>query len=530
MPAHTAEYDHILVGAGSAGCVLANRLSADPARRVLLLEAGPPDRNPDIRVPLAWSRLLKSEVDWDCATVAEEALAGRSIYWPRGKTLGGSSSINAMVYLRGHREDFDEWARLGNPGWSSADVLRLFRKSEHNERGADNYHGTGGPLNVADLRSPHLLTTAFLSACFEAGLPCNPDFNGPEQDGAGLVQVTQKAGRRYSCADAFLRPALGRPNLAVHTGAHATRILFTGRRAVGVAYQAGGRPVTARAQREVVLCGGAVHSPHLLLLSGIGPAEHLRTHGIPLVHDLAGVGQNLQDHLLVLVLYQARGVRSLVSAGSLPNLVRYLLWKRGPLTSPVMEAAGFVRTRKGLAAPDLEVGFGPVLFLDEGLTAPTEHGFSLGGVLLRPRSTGQVCLRSADPLAPPHIEPRYLCDESGEDLRTLVEGVRLLRRIAGAPALERFRGGEIAPGVACRTDEDVERFIRTRAQTIYHPVGTCKMGVDDLAVVDPRLRVRGLEGLRVADASVMPTNVRGHTNAAAIMVGEKAAELILQDG
>jgi choline dehydrogenase len=456
-------------------------------------------------------------------------LAGAGDLLAAGQDVGGGSSINAHIYCRGHREDFDEWARQGNAGWGYADVLPDFKKSEHNERGADAFHGAGGALNVADQCDPHPLSRVFVRAAAQVDIPENPDFNGREQDGVGLLQVTLKRGRRWSCADAFLRPALRRRNLTVRTGAHAQRVLFEGKRAVGVAYTAGGRARVARGLREIILCGGAVNSPQLLLLSGVGPPDHLREGGIEVIQESPGVGQNLQDHLVVLVHYRARGVASLLSAKSRGHLFRYLCFKRGWLTSSVLEAAAFVRSREGLPAPDLELGFAPVLYLNQGLTAPTEHGFTLGACLLRPRSTGSVRLQSRDPLCPPRIDPRYLSDEGDQDLRTLAEGVRLLRRIADAAAFQPYNGGEIAAGPPCRAGGDTEPYIRSRAQTIYHPVGTCKMGVDGWAVVDPCLRVRGVTGLRVADASVMPTEVRGHTNAAAVLIGEKAAGMILRE-
>ncbi len=519
-------YDYVIVGAGSAGCVLAHRLSEDPGVRVLLLEAGGRDAAREIHIPAAFSKLFKTEVDWDFATAPQAHLHGRRLYWPRGKVLGGSSSINAMIYIRGHRADYDHWAALGNPGWSYDDVLPYFVKAEHNERGASAYHGVGGPLNVADLRQANPLSRAFVEAAAQAGIPRNPDFNGARQEGAGLCQVTQKRGRRWSTARAYLRPALRRPNLSVVTGAHVLRVAMEGRRAAGVVYERGGRQERVLAGREVILCGGAIGSPHLLLRSGVGPAAHLRAHGIDVAHDLPGVGRNLQDHLAYGVRYAVTAPITLLNAESPANLVRYLLFGRGMLTSNVAEALAFVRTRAALPAPDLQFHFAPVYYVDHGLAPPPFHGMSLGVTLLQPRSAGYVGLGAAGPLAQPEIQPQFLSDE--EDLRVMVEGVRLARRIFQAPAFDAYRGAELTPGAHAQRDDDLYEDIRENAEHLYHPVGTCKMGADALAVVDAQLRVHGVEGLRVVDASVMPTVVRGNTNAPTIMIAEKAADMIRQ--
>jgi choline dehydrogenase len=424
-------YDHLIVGAGSAGCVLAGRLSEHPGRRVLLLEAGPPDRKPEIRIPAAFARLFRTDLDWDYATEPEDGTYGRAIYWPRGRMLGGSSSMNAQIYVRGHRADFDTWAELAGPDWGFKEVLAYFKRAESNQLRPSAFHGTGGPLDVTDLRDPSPLSVAFVEAAAEAGIPRNDDFNGAELDGVGLLQVNQRRGRRWSAADAYLRPALRRDNLSVITGAHVTRVIFERGRAVGVAYTVGGNQRTAHA-REILLCGGAVNSPQLLLLSGVGPQEQLGDHGIPVVCDVPGVGRNLQDHLAVGVLTAARQPLTLVSAQSKRNLVRWLLTGRGMLSSNVAEAAAFVRSEPALPAPDLELIFAPVLFLDEGLTQPTEHGVTAGPVLLTPTSIGSIVLRSADPFERPVIRPSYLSDAGGHDLRRLIEGLRLTRRILQA--------------------------------------------------------------------------------------------------
>jgi choline dehydrogenase len=519
-------YDYIVVGAGTAGCVLANRLSESPATRVLLLEAGPADTKMEIHVPAAFSKLFKSAVDWNYETVPQSELGGRRLYWPRGKMLGGTSSMNAQMHVRGNRADYDGWAALGNAGWSYDNVLPYFRKSERNERGPSPYRGTDGPLNVARLREPNPATRAFLEAAQQAGLARSDDINGARQDGVDYTQVTQKHGRRWSAADAYLRPAAHRRNLSIVTDAHATRILFERRHAVGVEYLVKGRRETARATREVIVAGGAVNSPQLLMLSGVGPAAHLRERGIEVVLNLPGVGQHLQDHLACGVIVFARQPVTLVAAESPANLLRYLLLRRGPLTSNVGEACGFVRSSAELEAPDLELIFAPVPYLEHGLVKPPGHGITVGAILLLPKSTGSITLRSANPLDAPVIDPRYLSDPDGRDFRLLVAGMKLAHRVMRSPALAAFAGEPMQPGRELRTDAEFEALVRERSETLYHPVGTCRMGSDAMAVVDAQLRVRGLEALRVVDASVMPEMIRGHTNSPTVMIAEKAADLI----
>jgi choline dehydrogenase len=519
-------YDYILVGAGTAGCVLANRLTESAATRVLLLEAGPADTKTEIRIPAAFSKLFKTAVDWNYETVPQPELAGRRLYWPRGKMLGGTSSMNAQMHVRGNRADYDGWAALGNAGWSYDDVLPYFRKSEHSELGPSPYRGTDGPLNVARLREPNPATRAFLEAAQQAGLGRSEDVNGARQDGADYTQVTQKRGRRWSVADAYLRPASRRKNLSIVTDAHATRILFERRRAVGVEYLVKGRRETALAAREVIVAGGAINSPQLLMLSGVGPAAHMREHGIEPVLDLPGVGQHLQDHLACGVIVFARQPVTLVTAESPANLLRYLFLRRGPLTSNVGEACGFVRSSAELEVPDLELIFAPVPYLEHGLVKPPGHGITVGAILLQPKSTGSITLRSANPLGAPVIDPRYLSDPDGLDFRTLVAGMKLAHRVMRSPALAAFAGEPIQPDREPRTDADFEALVRERSETLYHPVGTCRMGAEAMAVVDAQLRVRGLEALRVVDASVMPQIIRGHTNSPTVMIAEKAADLI----
>jgi choline dehydrogenase len=503
-------HDYVIVGAGAAGCVLAARLTEDPDVSVLLLEAGAKGRKLEIRIPAAFSRLYRSSVDWGYDTAPQPALDGREIVFPRGKALGGSTAINAMMVLRGHPADQAAW---GVPGWGWDDVVPAYERS----RGAF-------PLEPPRDRSP--LTDAFLDASVAAGIARSADLNGADIEGAGLVPLSQQGGRRFSVADGYLRPAVRRPNLTVVTGCHVTRVLLERGAAVGVAYVADGGEEEAQAGREVILAAGAINTPQLLLLSGIGPREELERHGIDLVHDLPGVGRNLLDHLANGILVHTRDAETLYSAESLPNLLRWLVRGRGPLTSNVAEAVAFVRTDPDLEAPDLELLFAPVLFEEEGLKRPSAHGLTVASILLQPRSAGEVRLRSADPLDPPVIDPCYLSDPGGDDARLLLHGIRLARRIVATEPLARFVEAELLPGEEAQDDDALLAHVRQSSQTLYHPVGTCRLGLDDGAVVDPELRVRGIGRLRVIDASVIPRLPRGHTSWPTVMVAERGADLV----
>jgi choline dehydrogenase len=524
MPAKTNAYDYIIVGAGSAGCVLAARLTEDPHARVLLLEAGGPDKAKKIRIPAAFSKLYKTEMDWNYSTEPEPCLHNRRLYWPRGKMLGGSSSMNAMIYVRGNRLDFDHWASLGNEGWSFKDVLPYFKKSEMQQRGESEYHGASGPLHVAELRCVNPLTRAFLEAAAALGVPRNADFNGEMQDGAGLYQVTQKNGSRHSAADAYLKPALDRKNLTVVTNAHVSRIVLENQRAVGVEYFHATGTNVARAGREVILAGGSISSPQLLLLSGIGPADEIKRAGIRAVCELPGVGKNLQDHPMVSVGYLCTKPVSMATAESLSNLIRYFVLKRGPLVSNVAEAGAFLRTREGSQIPDLQLLFGAAYYVNHGFSPRKDHCFGFGPALVAPESRGSISLKSSNPLDLPAIRANYLSADA--DMRVIVEGVKFSRQLAKQWPLAQFCGDELHPGGRIQTDEEIAEFIRAEAQTLYHPVGTCKMGNDTMAVVDSQLRVHGIERLRVIDASVMPRIIAGNTNAPTIMIAEKAADMI----
>jgi choline dehydrogenase len=518
-------YEYVIVGAGSAGCVLANRLTEDAKTTVLLLEAGLPDRKQEIHIPAAFSKLLKTEYDWAYYTEKQPYLNWRSLFWPRGKVLGGSSSINAMIYIRGNYCDYDHWHDLGNEGWSALEVLPYFKKTENQERGASKYHGIGGPLNVADLRYINPVSQTFVEAGIEAGFPRNSDFNGLELEGVGFYQVTQKNGCRHSAAAAYLQPILHRSNLTIVTQAQVTRLLFEGTRVVGITYVQNGETHQIKIAKEVILSGGAINSPQILMLSGIGCADHLKSLGIPLCVNLPGVGQNLQDHLGVAVAYKCTKPLTLANAGKTVDILKYLVFRNGPLTSNIAEAGGFVKTRPELNAPDLQLLFAPVYFLNHGFIQQKGHGFTCGPILLYPQSKGSIRLRSSNPLEPPAIQPNYLASET--DLQFLVEGVKLARQIVQMRAFDSFRGEEVVPGSQVQHSEQIREFIRNTAQTLYHPVGTCKMGNDPMSVVNSQLQVHGVEGLRVVDASIMPSIVGGNTNAPTIMIAEKAADLIL---
>lgn len=527
------EYDYLVVGAGSGGCALAARLAdALPERTIALLEAGPDDHHWLVKTPLGLAGLVpfKSARNWAFHTTPQPALDGRRGYQPRGRGLGGSSSINAMIYTRGHPLDYDAWADAGCPGWRWQDVLPYFKRAEHNERGADAWHGTQGPLNVADLRSPNPFSMRFVEAGRQAGFAVNGDFNGASQEGVGLYQVTQKNGERWNAARAYLHGRT-RQNLHVMTGTSALRIVFEGRRAVGVEVQRGGRRETLRARAEVVLAAGAFNSPQLLMCSGIGPTEHLQSLGIPALVEAPGVGANLQDHLDViinkcvpssdLIGFSPAGIAHLSGA-----LFGYLRERRGVFSSNVAEAGGFLSSQPGLDRPDLQLHFLVGISDDHNRKLHVRHGFSCHVCVLRPKSRGNVTLASADARQAPVIDPRFLSEP--EDLEGLLRGLRIVRKILAAPALAEFGGKELY-SQDVQSDDGLRALIRARADTIYHPVGTCRMGSDAAAVVDPQLRVRGVERLRVVDASVMPTLIGGNTNAPTIMIAEKAADLMRHD-
>ena len=519
------EADYVIVGAGSAGCTLAARLSEDPSVSVLLLEAGGKSVHPNVAIPAAFAKQFKTRLDWEYATEPEPGCFNRSLYVPRGRGLGGSSSMNAMLYVRGRPLDYDMWEAQNCPGWGWKDVEPYFLRAENNERGASEHHAVGGPLNVADQRSPRRLTMRFLAAAEAAGIPRIPDYNGPEQDGASIVQVTQRKGRRFSAADAYIRPNASRHNLEVVTRCQVQRVEIENGRATGVRYRdRRGREQLARAAREVLLSAGAIGSPQLLMLSGIGPADHLRELGLPVALDLPGVGENLQDHPYVVCIWESRVAESLYGADKPKALLEWLLRRTGPLTSSVAEAFAFVRSRAGLPAADLQYHFAPAYFNDNGFDEFDGHAFTSGPVLISPKSRGRVWLRSSDPSDKPHILTNSLTEP--EDVQALVAGVKLAREIVEKPPLAEAVAREIFPGSGVEDDADLEDDVRRRVELLYHPVGTCRMGSDDLAVVDPQLRVRGLEGLRVVDASIMPLIPGGNTNAPTIMVGERAADLI----
>ncbi|MEP0323981.1 GMC family oxidoreductase [Bauldia litoralis] len=538
--AEAATYDHIVIGAGSAGCVVANRLSADPDRTVLLIEAGGKDRHPLVRLPMLMGKLMHSGIyNWRYHTEPEPEFDNREVYWPRGKALGGTSTINGMIYVRGNRADYDRWAQMGNPGWSYAEVLPYFRKSESHVERHDAYHGDDGPLTVCRARGHSPLYDRFIEAGVEAGYTSNDDFNGEVQDGFGRYDFTIRDGKRWSTSRAFLRPVMNRPNLTVATHALTHRIVIEKGRAVGVEYERGGKTIVARATREIVLSAGAVNAPQILMLSGIGDADELKQHGIAPVHHLPGVGRNLQDHVDVCVVYEINQPLTLYSDLRVDRLTRAIvegtLFGRGVATTFPYEGGAFVRSRPGLAAPDIQAHFMPALEKTANLHWPKpfqrarvedNHGVTIRVGPVNPESRGRITLRSADPRDPPRIFANYLATQFDKD--TTIAGVQIIREVMAQPAFADILGEEIAPGPDKVSDADLMQWLKKAGGTTLHPVGTCKMGTDAEAVVDPELKVHGIDGLRVADASIMPIIASGNTNAPTIMIGEKAADMVLK--
>jgi len=527
-----AEFDYVIIGAGSAGCVLANRLSADPSRRVLLIEAGPPDSYIWIHIPVGYFKTMHNpRTDWCMRTEPDPGLNGRQIQWPRGRVLGGSSSINGLLYVRGQPEDYDQWRQLGCTGWSYDDVLPYFRRSEDQERGESAFHGVGGPLAVSNMRVQRDVCDAYIAAAEEIGIPRNDDFNGATQEGAGYFQLTARNGRRCSAAVGYLNPVKRRPNLHIATGALVHRILVEGGRATGVELEIGGTRQRVRAANEVLLSAGAINSPHLLELSGIGRGDVLQDIGVPVAQELPGVGENLQDHLQARSVYRSNRptLNDEVNHPLRKMLIGldYMARRRGPMTMGASQVCIFARTHPSKATPDVQFHIQPLSADKPGDGLHRYSAFTASVCQLRPESRGRLLPRSSDPREAVAIHPNYLATLT--DQRTLVDGMKLARRLAATRALGSYIVEELAPGPSVQTDGDLLENARNTATTIYHPVGTCKMGTDPGAVVDARLRVRGVRGLRVVDASIMPTLVSGNTNAPAIMIGEKAASMILED-
>ena len=518
------QYDYIVIGAGSAGCVVAARLSEKAENKVLLLEAGGPDAQQEIHIPAAWPSLQQTEVDWGYVTTPQEHCNKQIFEMARGKVYGGSSSINAMIYQRGNPADYDGWAKLGNEGWSWEEVLPYFKKSQNQERGESEFHGVGGALNVADLRDPNPLSLAFVEAAQQVGLQKNDDFNDGEQEGIGLYQVTQKNGMRHSAAVAFLHPALKRENFTAIPFAMVTRLTFDGTRCTGAVYIKDGEEHTVSVTKEVIICSGAFNSPQLLMLSGIGAKDELEKHGIEVIKDLPGVGKNLQDHIVVGVRYYSTQAVSLAGAENEAEAKKFEVERTGMLTSNLGEAGGFVKYTSDENSPAIQFHFIPSLMDDE---LPDTHGFAIVPGIVTPKSIGYIELQSADPHEPPLINPNFLADEY--DMNVLVEGFKLARKIAHSPAYDAYRGEEYLPGAEVQKDEEIKAFIREQVTHIWHPIGTCKMGNDPMAVVNDQLQVHGIQGLRIADASIMPTIVNANTNAPCIMIGEKCAAMILDE-
>ena len=520
--------DYIIVGAGTAGCVLASRLTEDSSVSVILIEAGPEDKKREIHIPAAFSELFKSSVDWAYETTPQPHARQRKLFLPRGKVLGGSSSINAMIYIRGHRSDYDHWKSLGNKGWAYDDLLPYFRKGEKNTRLNDEYHGTSGELTITDLQEPRELSHAFVEAAGEVGFPLTPDFNGEDQEGFGLYQVTQNRGKRMSAAAAFLKPVRSRKNLTVLTETEVHALSWEGNRITGVSAKKSGVVFHIQANSEVILSAGAYNTPKILMLSGIGDGSSLQQLGIEVRKDLPGVGQNLQDHLIVPMVFDTYKQSTLETARSLKSLVNYLIWTEGPLCSNVAEAGGFIRTKAELLAPDIQFHFGPGYFYNHGFGIPTSgYGYSMGPTLLQPESVGEVRLSGPSVHASPIIDHHYL--EAEEDVFTLRRGFEAGMKIADTKVMRRYFRGYHLPDKRLRNPSDIDEFVRQSAQTLYHPIGTAKMGSDRMAVTTDRLSVHGVEGLRVVDASVMPKIVRGNTNAPVMVIAEKAADMILED-